>query len=114
MGRKKHKQMPVRFMLADVYESDVALCCPSCGCQQVHPREVMVEQGNTATHVTGDGTVVAATNRSERARGSLIGLRFFCENGCEFDYVFEFHKGTMGVAMSVGSNADDLSELWRD
>jgi hypothetical protein len=104
----------VRFALADGVGLGATLCCPSCGCGQVHPREMLVNQGNTATFVSVDGTNVIPSSRSETHRGSLIGLGFWCENGCTFDYVFEFHKGSLGVRLLVGSYTEQPDELWRD
>lgn len=114
MEREKLSKMPTRFVLSDLFNDGAALCCPCCGCEQVHAREVFVEQGYTATRVGGDGTGVVWSDRHKTKRGSAIGLAFYCEWGCTFDYVFEFHKGTMSVSLLAGSHTDDLGELWRD
>ena len=114
MADETHTQVPVKFALADGVGLGAALHCPSCGSGCVHPREVLVQQGNTATFVSVDGTNVLPSTRGKTHRGSLIGMGFFCENGCTFDYVFEFHKGSLYVRLLVGSYTDEPDELWRD
>lgn len=114
MDGDEHKKVPMRFVLAEGFGSDGLLCCPSCGCREVHPGCVLVQQGETETFVNRDGTNVVASNRHKKHSGSLIGLSFFCENLCTFDYLFEFHEGSLSVRLTVGSCTDHPSELWRN
>ncbi len=107
--------IPFRFILAN-YGSDDSLCCPVCACQQVHPAEVTVEQGQTKTRVTSEQTRVTPTNRGEHHRGSQIALEFWCESGHAFSYVLSFHKGTTNIRLTTKPAAHPMirQELWRD
>ena len=104
---------PLRFVICDGPNDEPALCCPVCGFDCVHPVEVVVEQGQTKTVVTRETTQVEATNRGTMKRGSLIILRFVCEDGHEFAYQFEFHKGTTSCELNAGLDSG-LGGLWRD
>ena len=107
--------IPVRFVLASNGFND-ALCCPVCACPNVHPAEVVVEQGQTKTRVSSEQTRVTPTNRGEHQRGSQIGLEFWCESGHAFSYVLSFHKGTTNIQLSAKPAAHPMirQELWRD
>ena len=105
----------MRFVIRDVDEDLVALCCPICGFEYVHPERVVVEQGRTRTQVTNETTQVTAIDNAYR-RGSLIVLHFHCENGHGFEYRLEFCKGYVFCELSTSEIGDmeTREELWRN
>ena len=110
------RQIPARFVLHTTPGNSAVLCCPVCGFECVHPLAVTVEQGHTRTDVQRQGTTVAPTDRGCYARGSLVELRFACEEGHEFRYRLEFHKGGMFVELAAQScdPRRPFDELWRN
>jgi hypothetical protein len=59
--------------------------------------------------------MVTANDRPNNRRGSVVALRFWCEEGHGFEYRYTFHKGQLICELSswrlpVGQPP---SELWR-
>lgn len=108
-------EYPLRLVVRDVGTETAGLCCPLCGMDYVHPEQVAVDQGKTRTVVRRESTRVAASERSESHRGSLILLDFWCENGHRFRYRLEFHKGQVVCELHAGRLGDlpEDEELWR-
>lgn len=104
---------PLRFVVCDLGPAVAALCCPVCGCDRVHLAEVIVEQGKTKTVVGRELTRVLATDHGATHRGSFIVVRFFCEEGHDFQYQFAFSHGTTSCELHAGQH-DGSDELWRD
>ena len=112
------KVSPALFVLEDG-QGDLkpVFCCPVCGDRNVHLGPVSVFQGHTTTTVSNSGTVVSKSPRHERFRGSMVTMSFHCEGGHEFEYEFEFHKGTTTCCVLSGAydmEAGEIPELWRD
>jgi len=109
-------EIPVRIVLKGMPGNEAGLCCPVCGSEYVHPLAVIVEQGHTRTEVKAHGTTVTATDRFCRARGSLVELGFACEQGHDFRYALEFHKGSIFLQLAAQPRDPQLplDELWRN
>lgn len=107
---------PLRFVIHDLDDSDVCLCCPDCGNEHVHPARVAVEQGRTRTEVSRESTVVGPSSRAGVWRGSLIALRFWCEGGHAFEYRYSFLKGQLLCELLTWKIdvSQQQEELWRD
>jgi hypothetical protein len=110
----KSPGIPVRFVLATVGPDD-SLCCPICACRNVHPAEVIIEQGQTKTRVTRETTRVVPTNRSEDYLGSQIVLEFWCEQGHAFFYTFASLRDGTAIDLTArpAAHVSIRHELWR-
>lgn len=108
--------VPFRMIFKASGDFDGELCCPLCGHEYVHPERVSVEQGHSRTVVTGETTEISTSSRSLSHRGSLINLRFWCEQGHSFQYDLEFHKGNVQARLSAARRTGPFqpAELWRD
>lgn len=87
------------------------ICCPLCGCDNVHFSGVMVHQGTGRLWLDKNRTIreSAAPNSG---RGSEVAVGYWCEWGCEFIVRQQFYKGsifTLTVPGPIG-----LGGLWRD
>lgn len=75
---------------------DIALRCPVCGCDDVHPmRVVVLEFDGTKTSIARrevKQSRSAPCNNLSR-RGVRITIRAGCEQGHVFDLALQFHKG---------------------
>lgn len=107
---------PLRFVIRDAGEGEACFCCPVCGNDYVHPAQVIVDQGQTRTEVTREQTIVAASNHGMLARGSLVAMQFWCEQGHAFEYRLSFHKGHLNCELATWQFAAEQlrDELWRD
>lgn len=105
-----------QVVLVPLSDPQAELCCPVCRSVYVHPLGVVVEQGQTRTEVRRESTTTLPTDRSQYARGSLIGLVFGCESGHDFQYEFEFHKGSTTLRLEAWARDPQqvLPELWRN
>ncbi len=107
---------PPRFVIRDLRHGAACLCCPVCGFDYVHPEQVAVDQGCSRSVVARESTTVAAVGGVSGQRGSVIVLRFWCEQGHGFEYRYEFHKGQLLCELSSWRlpEGEPPSELWRD
>lgn len=107
---------PLRFVIRDLQRGAACLCCPVCGFDYVHPEQGAVDQGRSRSVVTRESTTVATSDSPSGHRGSVVVLRFWCEQGHGFEYRYEFHKGQMLCELSSWRlpDGEPPSELWRD
>lgn len=107
---------PLRFVIRDLQGCAACLCCPVCGGDQVHPEQVAVEQSLTRSVVTRELMTVVAGGAPSGRRGSLIALRFWCEQGHAFEYQYAFHKGQLLCELTSWPlpSGEPPKELWRD
>jgi len=107
---------PLRFVIRDLRHGAACLCCPVCGFDYVHPEQVAVDQGCSRSVVARESTTVVAVGGLSGQRGSVIVLRFWCEQGHGFEYRYEFHKGHLLCELSSWRlpEGEPPNELWRD
>ena len=105
-----------RFVVNGLDEGGVALCCPFCGSDYVHPAKVVVEQGFTKTTITRETTHTEVPVHSEGKRGSEITLAFWAECGHRFAYRLAFHKGQLFCELDrlPTGNLGAQEEFWRN
>ena len=98
--------------------------CPFCHCPHVHLSDVAVFMNESYIEIGYDPESGLPNiggdiwERTPDVRGSSVGIGMFCENGCEFNACFAFHKGQVHVwAEFVGKQGKDdepRPEMWRD
>ena len=99
--------------------------CPACPSTSdlailTHLVRVEVDQGGDVVEVDRNGP--GFLRREPSARGTVVCIDFYCEEGHEFRVIFQFHKGatyfwaTPGVESPVDPEGVPLPprELWRD
>jgi hypothetical protein len=97
---------------------DIAMSCPVCGCQNVHPVKVLVNPAGNASglvEISIDGLSWDKTIRPD-GRGVRIELSFACEAGHAFTLEFHFHKGGTYTAFIRLADVpiDANLTIWRD
>jgi hypothetical protein len=97
-------------------ETEQIILCPVCKSDYVHMEYVVCNQGDYEVGVNGDG--IHTRSNQEHARGSVVYLACWCENGHRFAFRFQFHKGQTFAELKRGVDfhpgTDSVSELWRD
>jgi hypothetical protein len=79
----------------------VVMCCPVCGCRNIHPAEVIVSQQRSRTKVMKEFTCVTRSDRHHKQTGVEITLDFWCEAGHAFEYSLDFRKDRIHVGLET-------------
>ncbi|HDZ21964.1 MAG TPA: hypothetical protein ENH78_11790 [Phycisphaerae bacterium] len=97
-------------------EHTTLLACPVCGGSNIHPvRLDCISPGQRNGCVTIDSNGVAIDPRYPPAgRGVRIELAFSCEDGHEFVYALQFHKGSTEVVSHTRDIHSSHETIWRD
>lgn len=109
----KHKWIHIDL---DQYDSNYAILqCPVCGFDYNHLTAVEVRGGighreGVGTRIDASGTRVFGTHVN---RGVAVDLEFSCENGHDYTYTLEFHKGKIQVSQRETPGTMQCA-LWRD
>lgn len=91
------------------------LSCEFCSCGNVHLGGVLIEMGNTSVSCEGDSARLIASDSKILRRGSRITTKYWCESGCEWEVIQQFHKGTVYQQTVLKSQEQKaFDELWRD
>ena len=93
--------------------------CPICGDAFVHPTVIdCITPGMDKGRVTITQAGIAMNPlHPPKRRGVWFAIRFRCEQGHEFEYQFQFHKGITFVsraARDIPEGEDGLGVIWRD
>ena len=91
-----------RFVTEEV-KRGIVLCCPVCGCQEVHPAEVIVSQQRTRTKVTKEFTCVTRSDRHPKQTGVEVTLDLWCAQGHAFEYSLDCRKDKIYVRLETDS-----------
>lgn len=91
--------------------------CPECANEFVHIKDVIIDRGGNVLRIE-DEVSANLTKVPSKARGVIITLGMWCEDGHEFSLFFQFHKGST-MAWTELVQTFDLSlffpgDLWRD
>lgn len=93
------------------------LHCPVCSSVMVHPAEVMVQQDRVNACVDRFGVHGFSGGAGGRS-GSVIVLRFWCEEGHQFHWTLSFSHGSITQKIihefDWDLEGDAPDELWRD
>jgi len=97
------------------FNENIAVRCPACGFEYVHPTEIYVNSGGVITVVKDSGTYIK--RGSAVGRGVSYGIKYVCESGHVFVARFQFNKGnTYTEIINVGELPPEEwpSVIWRD
>lgn len=105
-------EIPFRFVVQAQTDDDGRLCCPVCACPDVHPEQVIVQHPDQCTVVTSRRTDVRPVPL--RCQRSQIALRFWCEQGHDFQYELTFRAGHVALGLTANRRPGPLSptEPW--
>lgn len=99
--------------------------CPECGHDYIHIEAVDILQNRQEISIgygmAGEGLIAPVLIHEideSSGRGSVVDVRFFCENGHRFEHKYRFHKGNTDVSIVRLEGFDPgqghTPELWRD
>lgn len=92
-------KIPPRVILADSFGQEARICCPICGCKQVHMTAILSSDGTRNVELCPDLFLVQESRRRPDYPGSVSCTHFFCERGHEFRYLFRFSNRTTQVVV---------------
>jgi hypothetical protein len=87
-------KIPPRVVLADSFGDEARICCPVCGCKQVHMTGIIANDGITTVQLCANLSLIHESLRNPGFPGSFSCTHFFCERGHEFRYLFRFANRT--------------------
>lgn len=91
--------------------------CPECEYEYVHIKDVSINRNGNVIYVRNDVTA-DLTKVPSTARGAIIAIGMWCEQGHEFSIFMQFHKGNTFVwtehVRTFDSSLFFPSNLWRD
>lgn len=94
---------------------DPVVACAVCGFGHTHIVDVFVQQGHIDASITHEAVrSIGKELPSSRVRGSVVRIRFECEQGHFFDHRYQFHKGSVEFSAEKCSGKGAVDELWRD
>lgn len=98
-----------------ISEDDHWLECPVCkhNCISINEVAVLSGGGRGLTRINHIG-LFADPRLKTNARGTIVTLRCFCEEGHSFDYKMSFHKGATYVEQIINDDVDYQGPIWRD
>ena len=83
-----------RAVISAETDHDAILCCPACGCDNVHIVGVFTGMKHTAVLCNGDDAAVTRSTKPSPRSGSRVTITFAGECHHGFSYRWEFRQGS--------------------
>ncbi len=84
---------PYKQVVSADSDHDAILCCPVCGCDNVHIVSVFTGMHHTAVLCNGDDAAVTRSTKPSPRSGSRVAITFAGECHHGFSYRWEFRQG---------------------
>lgn len=109
------RKIPSRIILTNGFSDQARICCPICGCKQVHMTATGSYDGVFDVSLCAELRLIQKPPRHPDFPGSTSCTHFFCERGHEFRYLFRFsNRSTELITMASEFDPQEgfPHELW--